>query len=61
MVEQTKLYLNDFAEIGLWTLLLAEKVISQEEYDNWNSKYKEALLSLDWWEEKVEAISSEIE
>jgi len=34
--------LNEFAEIGLRTLLLAEKEISEEEYQIWAEKYKNA-------------------
>lgn len=35
IVQRSKQYLNEFAETGLWTLLIAEKEISEEEYKEW--------------------------
>ncbi|QRV87362.1 phospholipid-translocating P-type ATPase [Ceratobasidium sp. AG-Ba] len=53
--------LDYFASEGLRTLCLAYKNISLEEYEAWNARYQDALVALDNREDKVEAVSDEIE
>ncbi|KAF9449587.1 phospholipid-translocating P-type ATPase [Macrolepiota fuliginosa MF-IS2] len=57
----TEGHLDEFAGQGLRTLTLAYKVIASEEYEAWNEKYHQASISLDDRDEKIEAVSSEIE
>lgn len=45
-VDSTENYLEKYAEDGLRTLLLAEKTISEEEYEAWEEKYTEATLEI---------------
>jgi magnesium-transporting ATPase (P-type) len=53
--------LEDYATDGLRTLLLVEKVISDDEYDIWNEKYKEASLAIRNREELVDEVCTELE
>ncbi|OWF34874.1 phospholipid-transporting ATPase ID [Mizuhopecten yessoensis] len=54
-------HLNEFAQDGLRTLCLAEKVIPQSQWDAWQKKHHEASTSLQDREEKVDAVYEEIE
>jgi phospholipid-translocating ATPase len=45
----------------LRTLCLAYKVIPEDEYQEWAYRYHEATVALDGREEKVEAVSDEME
>jgi hypothetical protein len=46
-IEQiTNDFLEDYANEGLRTLLLVEKTLSQQEYDDWNAKYTEANFAI---------------
>ncbi|KAI9470984.1 MAG: hypothetical protein EXX96DRAFT_654032 [Benjaminiella poitrasii] len=53
--------LERFANEGLRTLCLSYRFISPEEYKPWNKKFQEASSSIHNREERVEAISEEIE
>ncbi|XP_033107552.1 probable phospholipid-transporting ATPase IM [Anneissia japonica] len=57
----TQEHLNDFANEGLRTLVLAMKDIGEQEYKDWNKKYHEASTSLENREEKIDAVQEEIE
>ncbi|KAJ3822147.1 phospholipid-translocating ATPase [Lentinula raphanica] len=59
--EETEKHLAEFANEGLRTLTLAYKLIGEEEYESWSHRYEEATIAIDNREEKVEAVSSEIE
>ncbi|KAL0067071.1 hypothetical protein AAF712_005858 [Marasmius tenuissimus] len=59
--DQTETHLSEFANNGLRTLTLAYRVVSEEEYETWAEKYHEATLALDDREERVEAVSDELE
>lgn len=50
----TKKCLDEFANQGLRTLLLAEKTITEDEYENWHSQYHEAQLSIINRQEEVD-------
>lgn len=54
-------FMDKFACEGLRTLLIVEKIISQQEYDKWNAKYTDALNSLQDRDEKVAKIAEELE
>ncbi|KAH9848849.1 phospholipid-translocating P-type ATPase [Lenzites betulinus] len=60
-VRTTEDHLAEFASEGLRTLTLAYKVVPEDEYEAWAKRYHEATVSLDEREEKVEAVSEEIE
>jgi magnesium-transporting ATPase (P-type) len=53
--------LEKFSKEGLRTLLIAEKEISDDEYNSWNLRYQQALLATSNREEKVAEVSAEIE
>ncbi|KAJ7744516.1 phospholipid-translocating ATPase [Mycena maculata] len=57
----TETHLTDFANNGLRTLTLAYKVIQEDEYAAWSERYHEATVALDDREEKIEAVSDELE
>lgn len=53
--------LEDFASEGLRTLLLAERVITNDEFRRWTEKYSAASTSLADREAKMESVQDEIE
>ncbi|CUA70090.1 phospholipid-translocating ATPase [Rhizoctonia solani] len=53
--------LDYFASEGLRTLCLAYKTLSPDEYEAWNARYENAQVALEAREDKVEAVSDEIE
>ncbi|KAJ7276325.1 phospholipid-translocating ATPase [Mycena haematopus] len=57
----TERHLSDFANDGLRTLTLAYKVIQEDEYAAWSERYHEATVAMEDREEKIEAISNELE
>ncbi|KAF8880731.1 hypothetical protein CPB85DRAFT_1442956 [Mucidula mucida] len=58
---ETERHLSAFANEGLRTLTLAYKVISYPEYISWSERYHEASVSIDDREEKIDAVSEELE
>ncbi|BFZ02549.1 hypothetical protein BsWGS_05588 [Bradybaena similaris] len=59
--ELTTHHLNDFAQIGLRTLVLAYKDIDEEYFATWQKKHHEASTSMDDRDGKLDAIYEEIE
>ncbi|KAK7061656.1 phospholipid-transporting ATPase [Favolaschia claudopus] len=57
----TEAHLSDFANNGLRTLTLAYKVIPEDEYAAWSERYHEATVAMEDREEKIEAVSDELE
>ncbi|KAJ7498994.1 phospholipid-translocating ATPase [Mycena latifolia] len=57
----TEAHLSDFANSGLRTLTLAYKVIQEDEYAAWNERYHDATVAMEDREEKIEAVSDELE
>ncbi|KAF8195975.1 phospholipid-translocating ATPase [Mycena galopus ATCC 62051] len=57
----TEAHLSEFANNGLRTLTLAYKVIQEDEYAAWSERYHEATIAMEDREEKIEAISDELE
>jgi len=58
---ETTSYLQNYASEGLRTLLLAEKTIDEEEYQEWNKEYEQACLSTEDRDQKIAEISEKIE
>lgn len=50
-IAETEKNLDDYGNIGLRTLLVCEKEISQEEYSKWSKLYHEACTTLENREE----------
>ena len=53
--------MDQFARIGLRTLYLAERVIPEAEYEEWNEKSRLAKLEVNKREEAVSRVDGEIE
>ncbi|EGG15352.1 transmembrane protein [Cavenderia fasciculata] len=59
--EETLNYLKIFSREGLRTLMLAERDLTQDEFDEWKHSFLQATTSLDNREERVEAVCELIE
>jgi magnesium-transporting ATPase (P-type) len=57
LISKTQGFLDDYSKEGLRTLVLAEKVITDEEYHAWNKEYQNALVSTSNREEKVNKVA----
>lgn len=53
--------LEEYAKIGLRTLLLGQKSLTEEEFNDWNSRYNSALAAMTNREERVAELQNEIE
>ncbi|EAS06174.1 phospholipid-translocating P-type ATPase, flippase family protein (macronuclear) [Tetrahymena thermophila SB210] len=60
-VQQLQYSLDEYAKIGLRTLLLAQRELTQQEFDNWDARYKQASSSLQNREERMNTLMDEIE
>lgn len=60
-VDATLSHLESFAAEGLRTLCIASKIISEERYESWSTKYYEASTSLENRSEKLDEIAEVIE
>ncbi|RFU32527.1 hypothetical protein B7463_g3841, partial [Scytalidium lignicola] len=54
-------HLEMFAREGLRTLCIAQKILSEEEYEDWNKKHEIAASAIQDREEKLEEVSDVIE
>ena len=52
---------ENLAVKGLRTLVLTQKLISQEEFDKWNEEYNEAITSMDNRKQKIAKVVSKLE
>ena len=52
---------ENLATKGLRTLVLTEKIISQEEYDKWDAEYRDALTSMENRQERIANVVSKLE
>ena len=52
---------ENLAVKGLRTLVLSQKIISQEDFDKWNQEYNEALTSMENRKEKISNVISKLE
>jgi len=59
--EMTKKHLDLFSSEGLRTLTFTKKELTVEEYENWNSKCKEAEKNIEKRQEKLEKLYEELE
>ena len=53
--------MNENAEIGLRTLVLAERILTEEEYANFNSRFEAASLKLEGRDEAIDEVNASIE
>ena len=60
-IDKTKEYLDSFSKEGLRTLVIAEKIVSEEFYKEWNKDYQQALISTHNREENVNKVAERIE
>jgi len=51
-------HLDEFSNLGLRTLIVARRKLTQEEFDEWNKKYHEAATSLNNRTEAVNTVST---
>lgn len=61
LAELTTHHLNEFAQEGLRTLCLAVKDIPDDFFKSWLARYREASVTLDNRDEKLDAVYEEIE
>lgn len=61
IISDTDGFVDDYAKDGLRTLFLGKRVISQEEYDDWNAKFDAAINVTKDREEKLASVYEEIE
>lgn len=54
-------HLENYAREGLRTLVIGEKLLTDEEYAQWNQVYKDALLSLNNREKLLEDAALQLE
>ncbi|KAI8908516.1 hypothetical protein EDD86DRAFT_207875 [Gorgonomyces haynaldii] len=57
----TNNHLAEFASEGLRTLCIAERVISEQEYQQWKQKFDEAATSIDTRQELLSQVAEDIE
>ncbi|QPG76827.1 aminophospholipid translocase [Brettanomyces nanus] len=60
-LDATTHHLEDFAAEGLRTLCLAERVLSDNEYQTWNKVYQEASVSLEDRSKKLDSAAELVE
>jgi len=61
MMGEIDKHLSAYAGSGLRTLLLCEKVISQEEYEEWKTEYKTASSAMSKRDEKMAEVAEKLE
>lgn len=61
LLADTTRNLHLFATKGLRTLVLASRVISAEEFANWDARYQDAAADLDNRDAKIAALAEEVE
>ncbi|OQE18015.1 hypothetical protein PENSTE_c019G07314 [Penicillium steckii] len=54
-------HLEEYAKEGLRTLCIADRLLSEEEYEAWNREHDVAAAAIEMREEKLETVSSKIE
>ena len=61
ILENTQGYIDIYAEEGLRTLFLAERYISEKEYEQWNGEVQKAMLAIKNRDKAVAAVQEMIE
>lgn len=59
--DKTEEFLEDYAQDGLRTLLLAERELDMDWYKDWNQRYEEAAQDLTKRESAIEEVVKELE
>ncbi|KAI9295827.1 phospholipid-translocating P-type ATPase [Neoconidiobolus thromboides FSU 785] len=60
-IQPTLNHLKAFAQLGLRTLCIAYRPISNEEFEQWDKRYNEANLAMEEREEKIMSLQEEME
>jgi len=60
-IDETQRHLGEFADEGLRTLLICNKVIPKNEYEEWSKRYLNACVATENRQEKMEDLQGEIE
>jgi magnesium-transporting ATPase (P-type) len=60
-VGQTEANMEEYAKIGLRTLVIAQKTLKEHKYQDWNTKYIGAVSSVENREEMMEECAKLIE
>ncbi|AET40303.1 aminophospholipid-translocating P4-type ATPase DNF1 Ecym_5564 [Eremothecium cymbalariae DBVPG len=61
LLERTALHLEQYATEGLRTLCIAQRELSWDEYEDWNTRHEVAAASLTNREEQMEEVADSIE
>lgn len=61
LIERTRRHIEEYSNEGLRTLLLAQRVLSESEYDQWAEGYQKASTSIENRDEQMEAAEDYIE
>ena len=61
ILNQCKYYVNKFSVLGFRTLFIAMKILSQEEFSKFSNDLKEAQMSLENKDEKVNQVYNDLE
>lgn len=61
ILDRTNDYLDRFAKEGLRTLLVVEKEVTEDFYQQWNEEYQSALVSYQNREENIGRVAEKIE
>lgn len=56
-VDETNVFIEEYAKEGLRTLLLAKRVIDEREYNSWNNKYIAASQSVKNRDEEIAKVN----
>lgn len=60
-IEEYQMNLKEYGKIGLRTLLLAEKDLTESEFSEWNKLYDDASKSMEEREKKMNDLQDQIE
>lgn len=60
-LDDTNKHMSEFADSGLRTLCCAYKVVDNDFFQNWYSRYQAAVCSINNRDEMIDAVSNEIE
>lgn len=61
MYKKTKDIVDEYANTGLRTLYVAEKILDENEYAAWNEELRQANLQIEGREEAVDRVNEKIE
>lgn len=61
VLAQCQNYIDAYAREGLRTLVFAQRYLSEQEYESWKQRYREAQLSMTDRQKKLEEVGEQIE